>query len=451
MGIAMSDSPITSGKFLVDEELDREYRLRNKDRFEQSIDKEASIPEGWKVLREYKTKTRIYRDKSISRRLEDKVWKLFYLLGARKLSTNDFRLLIREQKRKKKSKQLDVVAIVDDNVFVVECKTRKKLGRKSLKKDIAEFAAIKSQISNSLRRALDRRDLQFIFVLATENINWYENDTIDADETAIIRRDEYDIMALTELAQLAGEGAKFQIYNRIFFEKKVKGFDVKVPALKSKMGGHTYYSFILPPVELLKISYVHHREGPSSFLDLANSYQRMIKKSRIRKIESFIQDGGFFPGNIILNFHKRFPKEEPIGDRKHLDVLDQSAKPVAITLPPYFGSAWIIDGQHRLYGFADIPERATETLPVIAFVEESPSLEAEIFVDINDNQKPIGANLLWDLYEDLYRDSSNQNEQQLYAISRIAKELNSRTDSPFNSHIQIPKEQNRGNITLLAI
>lgn len=262
------------------------------------------------------------------------------------------------------------------------------------------------------------------------------------------------------MAKIAGEGAKYQIYNRIFHDTKIKGFDLKIPALKSKMGGITYYSFLIHPADLLKIAYVHHRTGNTSFMDLSSGYQRMIKNSKVRKIENFIQNGGFFPSSIIINFKRPLLKEEDIGSKRHLSQMNDAAKPVAITIPPYYGSAWVIDGQHRLYGFADIDEKERETLPVIAFVdvdnenhkkELTESLEAKIFVDINKNQTSIPARLLWDLYEDLYPESKNDKEQLLYAISMVAKKLNKDEGSPFKGHIEIPKEQNQGDISLRAI
>ena len=77
-----------------------------------------------------------------------------------------------------------------------------------------------------------------MFVLATENIEIKENDKLDAKNSNIfLIWDEYDILALQELTKLVGQGAKYQIYNRIFFGRKIKGFDVRIPALKPKWEG----------------------------------------------------------------------------------------------------------------------------------------------------------------------------------------------------------------------
>lgn len=122
-----------------------------------------------------------------------------------------------------------------------------------------------------------------------------------------------------------------------------------------------------------------------------------------------------------------------------------------MTLPPYYGCAWIIDGQHRLYGFADVEEKYTEVLPVIAFVRESTHTQAKVFVDINKNQKAVPPDLLWDLFEDLYADSDSEKERQLRTISRIGKVLNSADYSPFRGDIKVPKDDNPGNLSLYSV
>jgi len=447
----MTTEIIKKGSILEGDDLQQEYRDRKRPGMEMSIPKTDPIPDGWEIKREFKTRRRIWKEKNVGIQLEDKVWCLFYELGIPRLSSRRFTLLLKTRGAVQKTKEIDVVAIDDDVVFLVQCKSQEKSGKKSLKKEIAEFAGDANDIRNSLRRLLASRKQQFQFVFATENIEWFQNDKLDAKDSRILTWDEYDLLALQDLASLAGEGAKYQLYTRIFYGKKIKGFDIKVPSLKAKMGGHTYYSFVLPPEHLLKISYVHQRSAECSFLELADSYQRMIDKRRVRRIEQYISGGGFFPGSIILNFTRRFPNEEVLGEKRRLNRLRGGAKPVVITLPPYYGCAWIIDGQHRLYGYSDTPEKRTETVSVVAFLEEPSHVQAKMFVDTNKNQKAIGANLLWDLYEDLFSEAQDEKEQQLFAISKTAKSLNSCKKSPFCRHIAIPKEKNKGNISLNTI
>jgi DGQHR domain-containing protein len=116
-----------------------------------------------------------------------------------------------------------------------------------------------------------------------------------------------------------------------------------VPAIKGKLGGKPFYCFVTTPRHLLKISFVNHRSlnDPEG----APTYQRLVSRSRLRDIGQFIKNGGYFPNNLIINFTRpiRFDK-----------IVQQDGDAVAfghLYLPDRYRSAWIIDGQHRLYGF----------------------------------------------------------------------------------------------------
>ncbi len=441
---------IKTGSLLNKDDMNSEFKDRRKDYLIKSIDQGEQIPEEWEIEKEYKTRRKIYRNKTIHEALQDKIWKLFYLMGPQYLSTRNLSLKIKDTTTSDANEYIDVLAVFEDTIFVTKCESLDRLDKKNMKGDIDKYSDKLSNIRNSLIKLLKQK-YSIIFILATENINWDEDDKTYAEENKIIVWDEYDIDALLELTNLAGEGAKYQIYNRIFFNRKIKNFEITIPALKAKMGGFHYYLFAMNPEHLLKISYVHQRSGKGKFLDISESYQRMLNKKRVRKIEEYIKEGGFFPGSIIVNFNRNFQRVEKLGKMKRLQDVELDAEPVTVTLPPYYGCAWIIDGQHRLYGYADTENKKTETIPVVAFVEEPRSLQTKIFVDINKNQKPIESNLLWDLYEDLYEDSTNEKERELYCISVIAKKLNNDKNSPFYNSITIPKEENQGNISLTTI
>jgi hypothetical protein len=75
--------------------------------------------------------------------------------------------------------------------------------------------------------------------------------------------------------------------------------NVRVPAVKGHFGPHTYYSFVVSARHLLKIAFVNHQA--LNHPDGRPAYQRMINKKRIGDIGAFIQNGGYFPTNILLN------------------------------------------------------------------------------------------------------------------------------------------------------
>ena len=446
----MKTGLIQVGKLLINEEIEIEANDRKRDHFQRTITKGSNIDTniGWEIKREYKTKVLIHRKKNVGTLLEDKVWNLFHNLNFEILSSRNFTIITKLRGSVKKKKQLDLLAVDNEFAFILECKSREILGKKDLSKELAKYISEKSDVESTIKKILENRKLNFTHIFATENIEWNPNDRKDAKDAGIQIWDEYDIDALIELTKIASEGAKYQIYNQIFQNKKIKGFNITIPAIEGRMGGKQFYTFVLHPEDLLKIAYVHRRQRNSSFLDVSNSYQRIIKKSRIRSIEKFIESGGFFPGSIVINFHKKLRKDL-IGSDRIKDKYERTVKPVLLTLPPYYGSAWVIDGQHRLYGYAGTEQRKKEVIPVIAFDGLPQPEESTMFVDINQNQKNLEAKILWDLYEDLYYQSDVESEQRLYALSCIGKSLHFDKDSPFFGFIEIPKENNSGDLLSL--
>lgn len=442
---------IVSGHIIEGDELTTMYKQRKREYIVKYISKSDPIPDGCRCT-ELKNKNRISYPKPIDQMLQDQTWCLLYELSMKKLSDEAFAIAIRESDEGKYTKQIDVVAADNDFLFVVECKSRLQLGQSDeLNGWIERFGANKSRIAQRLHPLLQSK-LKPIFLMVTENIVWKGNNKLCAKEHEIQVFDEYDLLSLRELAKIAGSAAKYQLYNQFFYDKKIKSFNVQVPALESKMGGKLYYTFNMVPEHLLKIAYVHQRKRTKAieFYELSESYQRMMKPRRLSSIQSYIDNGGFFPGSIILNFTRK-PTPGPLGHKTPFPkgVIGDTTRPVLLSLPPYYGCAWVIDGQHRLYGFADTEKRYTETLPVVAFFKLSPAAQAKLFIDINKEQKSVDRDLLWDLYEDLYANSDNPKEQHLCAISSIAKKLNDpKRKGFFTNRISIPKEGSKGSNTI---
>ena len=126
-----------------------------------------------------------------------------------------------------------------------------------------------------------------------------------------------------------------------------------------------------------------------------------------------------------------------------------------LSLPREYGSAWIIDGQHRLYGYLNSGKSEDAYISVLAFDNMPVKDQAKLFVDINKEQKPVSAGLLWDLYSDLYTDSTDTRQQELRAISKISKKLNSDKSSPLYQLIELPSQskdiQKKAHLSLTRI
>lgn len=394
--------------------------------------------EGYSIDREFSYGARMVKAKRVGQLLEDRVWLLLWRFGFSELNGMG-RLFINvgRGRREVSRVEVDVFGKADDNVFIVECKASERASRMRIE-SIAKLAQFRDGIRSAVRKHYDDANIKVSFIVATRNLKWSERAKNEAGRKIHAWRDaELDYLEeLAKLYDVIGDSARYQLYGIMFGKQKVKALEQQeVAVIKGKIGRVTYFSFLATPEQLLKISCVHRRAGgrltARSLKEVREAYQRMLKPRKLREIDEFISRGEFFPNSIIINF-RRAPRFDP----KASAGIDLQYG--MLTLPNSYGSAWIIDGQHRLYGYAKNPRRLTAPIPVVAFVGLSVSKQAKLFVDINEKQTKVGANLLWDLAGDIYEDSEDQDQIQRYIISHVAKHLDSMSDSPLNGHIFIP-------------
>jgi DGQHR domain-containing protein len=230
--------------------------------------------------------------------------------------------------------------------------------------------------------------------------------------------------------------------------KEVSGLAIRVPAVKTRMGGSNCYTFSISPEYLLKISYVSHRsKGKASDI---NAYQRMLQKSRLNKIKKYITEDGIFPTNIIVNFEAKrlnFQKiKQEIGTTEDADVgilgwLD---------IKPAYKSAWIIDGQHRLFSYSGHEKAKKSKLSVLAFEGLKPSMQAQLFIDINAKQKSVKQSLLQELFAELNWDSDKIGDRISAIISKAVQDINADPESPLFNRIQ-KTDGNKSDTTCISL
>ena len=108
--------------------------------------------------------------------LEDRVWRLFYEMGLKQISSRDMIIMLKKREGKENLEKIDILAIDDDIVFIVKCLSQEENSEKNLEKDIAELGENMNGIRNSIKICLKNRDLNLVFIIATQNIKWNEND-----------------------------------------------------------------------------------------------------------------------------------------------------------------------------------------------------------------------------------------------------------------------------------
>ena len=389
--------------------------------------------EGWETVRKFKTKARVKKPKTIDVAFEDEVWSTFASLGFRFLN-KDRKLEIAYSEDLSLTQQIDVFAADEETILLIECKTTAGEPKKSnFKETIEALGGRRDGIFRTIKKLFPNSKQKVRFLFATKNYYLSEPDKQRLDNFKILHFDEEAIKYYQDLAKHLGASARFQLLGALFQGQKIPELDNQVPAIKGEMGGHTYYSFSIEPEKLLKLGYILHRTKANK--TLMPSYQRLIKKGRLLSVQEFINDGGFFPNSIVINIDMAAKK--PKFDLSSLQSETSLSKLGILHLPQTYRSVFIIDGQHRLYGYANSPYKTTNCIPVVAFADLERNEQLKLFMQINENQKAVPKNLRNTLNSDLLWNSDNKNDQIRALKLQIAMDLGEQLSSPLYDRVQV--------------
>jgi len=389
--------------------------------------------EGWVFDKKFKKSIKIKKQKSADLMFEEKVWVLFADLGFKYLN-RDRRLEIPYSSNQNLTKQIDVFAADDETAIFVECKTALMPNKKeSFKEELEAINGNFMGLAGELKKIFPEKELKAKFIFATNNYILSDPDKERMKAFGIIHFDENVINYYYELYKHLRVSARYQLLGNIFAGTNIPELDSVVPAIEGKMSGHTYYSFSMEPEKLLKLGYVLHRNSANR--DEMAAYQRLIKRPRLDAIREFVENGGFFPNSILVNIDTK--SQGLKFERSSLQEKGSLSKIGLLYLPPKYKSIYIIDGQHRLYGYAESEFRRSNTIPVIAFLDLKKEDQIKLFMEINENQKAVPKNLRNFLNADLLYDSKDQSEKREALSLRIAMKLGEDGESPLFERVQI--------------
>src|SRR5260370_11501781 len=105
-----------------------------------------------------------------------------------------------------------------------------------------------------------------------------------------------------------------------------------------------------------------------------------------------------------------------------------------------YKSAWIIDGQHRLFAYSGHPMASKARLSVMAFEALPASMQAKLFIDINAEQKSVKQSLLQELYADLHKNAIEPAIRVRSIVAQAILSLNEEPKSVFYQRIQTANE-----------
>jgi DGQHR domain-containing protein len=197
--------------------------------------------------------------------------------------------------------------------------------------------------------------------------------------------------------------------------------NIKVPFFEVAQGKRTFYLTKLPAEVVTKISYAAVRGRDEE----SGAIQRVLNTSRISGIKAFTLAGGDYPNAIVLNW---------VSQSNQLKRLTKQ-----ISFSDEINSAQIIDGQHRVAGIREAIEERQAIgdleLPVVIYTGLTTKECADIFLAINEEQKPAPRSLVFDLFGLASRELV---DPAAVRARDIALFLNDEESSPYYGEIKLP-------------
>lgn len=426
-------------KLVTDEKmLSKLYGIKSKEYQFKSIDHslvDHYIQKGWEIDAEQKTKTKIKKKKVHSKQFEDDMWCQFYELGYRCLN-RDENFVLPFGKEPEDKKQIDVIAINQETAFLIECKSSNEPKKAPSYKD--EFELIRLRI-DGFKKAIQQifgREIKVKYIFATRNLRLMgdSEDMNRLEKAKVFYYNDNTYKYINMLIKNYQSAAHYQFLGLVFKNETINNNRIEIPALQGKMGNKAYYMFSIEPSLLLKIGFILHRTKANE--DESPTYQRLLIPKRLKGITKFIDDGGYFPNSLIVNFsNKKNIQFEPSSR-----AGDSESRFGILKIPNEYATAYIIDGQHRLYAYANSKFKENNTIPVVALVGLDSIDQLNIFMDINQNQKAVSSSLRGVLEEDLHWNSDRADIRLKALRSAITRQLGVKSDSPLYNKISIGED-----------
>ena len=204
-------------------------------------------------------------------------------------------------------------------------------------------------------------------------------------------------------------------------EENNKAREVTLPCLPISMGKLDAFVFMMKVKDLEFIHYVARRGQDKE----DGAVQRVLSTIRLKSIESYVLKGNIIFTPFFLNWTN---EDTPI------NINDGY-----ISIPLVARSAQILDGQHRIAGLElaskNMPEVGERNVLVILTNGLDTLKAAEIFLNINTEQRPVQRSLIYDLFGLI---NQNDPEMPIVRANDIVAFLNETKDSPYRKLIKLP-------------
>ncbi|MBD8566235.1 DGQHR domain-containing protein [Oxalobacteraceae sp. CFBP 8763] len=237
-------------------------------------------------------------------------------------------------------------------------------------------------------------------------------------------------------------------------------FPLHVPALQVVQPLGVYYVTVLPAELLLEVAYsdaVRASLRPGGTTYELTGTQRLPQPKRFQPITDYINRiDSAFPNSIIIAANYReedglIEDEELVGNDATASITQGSRWKISgsdngvytLIIPSPKKLAAIIDGQHRLFAFAQAnPDRLEMDLICSVFIDLPKPYQAHLFATINSTQQPVNKSLTYDLFG--Y--NVNEEAETFWSPDKLAvfltRKLGMDSESPLRGRIVIAPKQN---------
>jgi DGQHR domain-containing protein len=326
--------------------------------------------------------------------------------------------------------QIDAYGVFAKTALIFECKTGRRV---NLKQAIDRLSAAKTTIRREIRHRHGKQIRYFRFVIVVGRTEDIAKHRRRMPKDIVVWTPKY-FHSVKSLAKAINRRALPYILKELHFKDLREAMampraKIRLPALRikrgSNQGNESIYSFFAPARTLLDLGYVARLES-----NLPSAYQRLLNGSRLKALGEYINGGNSFKNSVVVNL----PDNVKFA-RKSSAALTSSTKKVdfgLLKIPVVPASLWIIDGQHRIYGY-NSTDKLDAPLSVIGVQFMTTFEQGKIFVDINKNQKPVDPNLLWDLYFHLAPN------EYTGIISALVRDLSCNRQSKLYEKIYVPE------------
>lgn len=363
-------------------------------------------------------------EEKAQRLLRKNIYTVFFNCGFSYFNTNNKTFKIGNREKN----EIDSLFVRDNLIIVAEDTIDKSREHIRTKKETAE------QIFSNKREFLNVCNELFAFDTSSYSINrwkifylYFYGKKIDlsSDDLELFKPLKFvspsTLSYFLSTSSIVKKSFVYELYRFLDLKNEDIG-DYEQPATESPLipivypnnvsglnNGTTIVSFMLSAEKLIKNGYVLRKDNWETSIGL---YQRLVSKNKIKSIRQYVLDTKrTFFNNIIVSLPKSTIVLDKNGNKIDPSSLDRFQN-CTIQLPDEFNSIGIIDGQHRVFSYYENNILDKQELSITALRkkiyllvtgilfpndwkdEQRIELESSIFLDINNNAKKVGKDII---------------------------------------------------------